>query len=629
MSDQTKQPKQPDDQIPIKDADEVVSPHGGAALPKHQQLTMTQHVFIWSLVLVVGVLFGMGSTVPWLEGGKQQVYGGDVSESDIMRRQNVAKKLQATLNPNGVYGGEQFDPGMDRSRRREPFEYWVSFIKRARHAATVKLLPSGTALDGIVKEFLNRPLPGSPNRRYAEALNETRDGDKAVTLEELRHFLAERRAVELLDAQHIVSPAVPQLFGDDMASLFPDYSKGYGNVTPADQVVVDQVILEPGKLLPTIADDDVELQATYDRLKPSKFTQPAAVEVSIAFADTKALAAKAEVSEAEIKEWYDGHLQDFIKPAAPTKPDEKKEGDPKPPEAIKAPETPKVEYKPLTEVSAGIKERLARDKAEKEAKRLVQAFDANAEELEQQKDPTAFMKAATKLGLVVREKVSIDQPGKERAGQLDIGDLGTLSENQLHLFNQDFGSITRPVLSDGANPTWVIVRVEGKRDGGFRELKDPAVMKEVKAIVAAKRGWAEFAKQAELARAAAEQLGPGGLKKWVESEAGKAWNTKVDSATLGALTELSTPPAEAGGIPGDKRPLVSLAMPARPVALTDSTGRGEDLPRFRLVQVTDYKPAAAPQGEARVQRAGQYREFLENYRSQIYYKDLSDRLGRN
>lgn len=633
MSDQTKQPKQPDDQIPIKDADEVVSPRGGAALPKHQQLTMSQHVFIWSLVLVVGVLFGMGSTVPWLEGGKQQVYGGDVSESDIMRRQNVAKKLQATLNPNGAYGGEQFDPGMDRNSQREPYRYWVSFIKRARHANTVKLLPSGTALDGIVKEFLNRPLPGSPNRRYAEALNETRDGDKAVTLEELRHFLAERRAVELLDAQHIVSPAVPQLFGDDMASLFPDYSKGYGNVTPADQVVVDQVILEPGKLLPTIADDDVELQATYDRLKPSKFTQPPAVEVSIAFADTKALAAKAEVSEAEIKEWYDGHLQDFVKPVeAPLTPktEEKKDGDaPKPPEAIKAPEAPKVEYKPLTEVRAGIKERLAKDKAEKEAKRLALAFDANAEELEQQKDPAAFMKAATKLGLAVREKVSIDQPGKERAGLLEIGDLGTLSENQLHLFNQDLGSITRPVLSDGANPTWVIVRVEGKRDGGFRELKDPAVAKEVKAIVAAKRGWAEFAKQAELARAAAEQLGPGGLRKWVESEAGKAWNTKADSATLGALTELGTPPAEAGGIPGDKRPLVSLAMPARPVALTDSTGRGEDLPRFRLVQVTDYKPAAAPQGEARVQRASQYREFLENYRSQIYYKDLSDRLGRN
>ena len=634
MSDQPQQPKKPDDQIPVRDADEVVSPRG-AALPKHQQLTMSQHVFIWSLVLVVGVLFGMGSTVPWLEGGKQHMYAGDVSESDLLRRQNVARKLQATINPNGAYGGEQFDPMAGRNRG-EPKDYWVPFIKRARHANSVNLLPSGAALDGIVKEFLNRPLPSSPNRRYAEALNETREGDKALTLEELRHFLAERRAVELLDAQHVVAPAVPQLFGDDMASLFPDYRSG----SQSDQVVVDQVILEPGRLLPTIADDDVELMATYDKLKPTKFTQPAAVEVSIAYADTKALAAKAEVTDVEVQAWYDGHKQDYVKPAeavVPPKPDEKKDGEaplkpptpPTPPEAIKAPEVPKVEYKPLTEVAAVIKEKLAKDKAEAEAKRLVQAFDATAEELEQQKDPAAFKAAATKHGLVVREKVSLDQPGRERAGQLDAGDLGTLSENQLHLFNADLGAITRPVMSEGATPTWVIVRVEGKREGGFRELKDPAVAKEVKAIVAAKRGWAEFAKQAEVARAAAEQLGPGGLKKWVESEAGKVWNTKADSATLGALSELSAPPTEAGGIPGDKRPLVSLAMPTRPVALAEVTGKGGDLPQFRLVQVSDYKPAAAPQGEARVQRAGQYRECLENYRAQIFQKELQETFGRN
>ncbi len=630
MSDQPltpPKPKKPDDQIPVRDADEVVSPRGGAALPKHQQLTMSQHVFIWSLVLVVGVLFGMGSTVPWMSGGHQQVYGGDVSESDIMRRQNVAKKLQTTLSPNGM--GEQFDPSFDRYRRREPFEYWVSFIKRARHADSVKLMPGGSALDGIVKEFLNRPLPGSANRRYAEALNETREGDKALTLEELRHFLAERRAVELLDAQHVVAPAVPQLFADDMASLFPDYQSR----TQADQVVVDQVILEPGKLLPTIADDDVELVATYDKLKPTKFTQPAAVEVCIAYADAKALAAKAEVTEAEIKSWYDGHLQDYVKPAEAPKPEDKKDGEapkpPTPPEAIKAPEPPKVEYKPLTEVAAGIKEKLAKDKAAVEAKRLVMAFDANAEELEQQKDPAAFKTAAAKHGLAVREKVSLDQPGKDRAGQLDAGDFGTLSENQLHLFNQDLGAITRPVLSEGADPTWVIVRVESKRDGGFRELKDPAVAKEVKAVVAAKRGWAEFAKQAEAARGAAELLGPGGLKKWVESEAGKAWNTKADSATLGALTDLKAPPAESGGVPGDSRPLVSLAMPARPVALANATEKEGDMPRFRLVQVTDYKPAAAPQGEARVQRADQYRQCLESYRTQLFYRELNDRLGRN
>ena len=493
-------------------------------------------------------------------------------------------------------------------------------------------VPGGAALDGIVKEFLNRPLPGSPNRRYAEALNETRDGDKALTLEDLRRFLAERRAVELLDVQHITAPAVPQLFGDDMASLFPD--PDYRNGSQPDQVVVDQVILEPGKLLPTIADDDVELQATYDKLKPTKFTQPAAVEVSIAYADTKALAAKAEVTDAEVQAWYDGHKQDYLKPAeAPSvpKPDEKKADDatPKPPEAIKAPEAPKVEYKQLAEVAAGIKEQLAKDKAAKEAKRMVQAFDANAEELEQQKDPTAFKTAAAKHGLALREKISLDQPGRDRAGQLDAGDLGTLSETQLHLFNQDLGAITRPVLSDGANPTWVIVRVEGKREGGFRELKDPAVAKEVKAIVAAKRGWVEFVKQAEVARAAAELLGPGGLKKWVDSEAGKVWNTKADSATLGALTQLRAPPPESGGVPGDSRPLVSLAMPARPVVLAEAEGQAGELPRFRLVQVTDYKPAAAPQGEARVQRAGQYREFLEGYRSQLFYRELSDRLGRN
>lgn len=624
MSDQPQTPpSKPEDLIPVKDADEVVSPRG-AALPKNQQLSMSQHIFIWSLVLVVGVLFGMGSTVPWLEGGSQ-IMVGDISESEILRRQNVAKKLQATLNPNG-FGGEQFDPTM-RYGRSNSYEVWASLIKRARHAESIGLLPGGAALDGIVKEFLNRPLPGSPNRRYVDALNETRDGDKAVTLEELRHFLAERRAGELLDAQHVVAPAVPQVFGDDMASL-PMMYRSMG-----DQVVVDQVILEPGKLLPTIADDDVEVQATYDRLKPTRYTRPPAIEVSIAYADAKALAAKAEVSEAEIKAWYDGHLQDYVKPAEPPKAEEKKAGEPpkqpEAPEAIKAPEAPKVEYKPLAEVAAGIKEKLAADKAAVEAKRLVQAFDAGAEELEQQKDPAAFKAAATKLGLMVREKVAIDQPRKEHAGRLDIGDLGALSENQLHLFNADLGSITRPVLSEGPNPTWVVVRVEGKREGGFRDLKDPEVAKEVKAIVAGKRAWTEFVKQAEAARAAAEQLGPGGLRKWVESEAGKAWNTKVDSATLDSLAELRKPAAEAGGAPGDAQLLVSLALPNRPVALDDDAGPDGGMPRFRLVQVTDYKPAPAPQGEARAQRASQYRDLLESYRSNLFYRELSEKLGRN
>jgi hypothetical protein len=155
MSDKTNKPTDKDE----KKSDFVI--------PKSQQLSATQHVMIWSLVLVVGVLFGMGSTVPMLgETGSRDV--GSVSEVEILMRQHVARRLQDILNPTRDQRGEYFEP-MD-NRNQGLHQMWADRIKLARFAEKQGLMPSGAALDDIVKEFLNRPLLSNPQKHYVDAL---------------------------------------------------------------------------------------------------------------------------------------------------------------------------------------------------------------------------------------------------------------------------------------------------------------------------------------------------------------------------------------------------------------------------------------------------------------------------
>lgn len=643
MADQTNPPAKPD---PVeKKIDPKVGKGDdnkggdGFAIPKNQQLSTTQQVFIWALVLFVGVLFGAGPIADTLLGNTDRVgeHAG-VSENDIIGRQSVARRLQDLLNPENDRSGEFFDPaafGRDFDRN----SYWAYRVKMTRRADAMGLLPDGAALDALVKEFLNKPLPGNATKRYLDALQEVEGTDTGVTLKEVRRYVAEDRALRLVSAARIVAPAVPVASGDLVPPMNQmDYFRGLRG----DQVAIDEVVLSAAHLLPEVKDDDAEIQLVYERLKGTRFTSLTAVETTVAYVDVPALAAKTVVPDSNIEAYYNAHKEDFRKPVDPPKPDEKKPDAPvdgTTPAAVKVPEPPKIEYRPLSEVAGEIKTKLARELAELQAKELVHQFDDAAEALLSDKDNTRFKAKAAELGLQTREKVFIEEP--RAGGTLDAGEFGMLSEAQLHLFNQEHNSITSAVQSTGDKAAWLVLRIDGRREAGFRELSDPAVKAEVKAVLQGERAYKDLLTKAEEIRAEAERLGPGGLKKWAESDAAKPWAAKVTNKKeavfdispfeqrQGGLSEIQPPPAQPGDVQfAEGKPLAALAMPERPVVLGHHQAQG-DVPAVRLVQATDYLPAAPATGEARVERAGSYRDLLLRYRQQLIQSEMNAELQKN
>ena len=617
---------------PTPDADDQNETKGGFALPKSQQLSTTQHVFIWLLVIVVGVLFGMGSTVPMLgEGGARNV--GSVSENEILMRQNVARRLQEILNPQRMQGGEQFEPSSyDRNgRQQDVHQIWADRIKLARYAEKQGLMPGGKALDDIVKEFLNRPLPTNPQKRYVNALEEAKTSDKAVSLEELSRQLKEDRARELVSAANVVTPAVPAVMADAIAALPPLSQMDYYSGKRGDQVVVDEVIITAKHLLPDIKDDDVEIQAVYDRLKGTQFNRPTALQVTVAYVDVPALTLMTTVPDRDIEAYYNAHKDDYRKPVEAPKPEEAKPtadkaatDAAKTPETPKAPEPPKVEYKALAEVSAEIKTKLAKERAELKAKELVKAFDAAAETILEQKDNAGFKALATKMNLATRENIRIEEPAS--GGTLNAGEFGMLSETQLHLFTQELNAVTSAVQSTGENAKWLVLRLDARHEAGFKDLTDPTVKEQVIKTLKGERTYKDFITKAEAIRAEAEKMGPGGLKKWSEQEAAKIWEAKLTSNTISSLQQIAPPPAELKGLAaGDAKLLAAMAMPDRPVALGTSPAQS-DIPAVRLVQVTGYQAAPPSMGEQRIQHANTYRSMLEVYRYGIFNTNLTTEL---
>jgi hypothetical protein len=642
MSDLPKSPAKPENPDVKGDKDDA---KGGIALPKNQQLSTTQKVFIWSMVVFVGILFGAGPITDQLLGqGRQGAYVNNVSEIDIIARQGVARRLQDALNPRDrpyFRFGEMFEPAAyDRyGRPQNVQEIWAERIKLARYAESQGLLPDGAALDTLLKEFLNKPMPMNSGKRYADVLFELQGREKAVTVEQIRQYLAEARARELLEIAKVVTPAVPVATGDMINALDleaitrAEQQRG----KKGDQVVVDEVILSAKSLLAPVKDDDAEIQQEFDKLKDSRFTRALALETTVAYADLKDLAAKALVADSDIEAYYNAHKENYRKPVVPPKVEEPKPevkaadaatpAQPKPEE--KKPEVPVVEYQALAEVSAEIKVILAKERAVVAGKDLVNKFAAMTEPLLNLTNNTEFKAAAAKAGLVTAEKFFIEAP--KNGGLLDAGMFGNLNETQLHLFNQEKGSITLAIQStgEGDKATWLVLRIDGRREAGFRDLSDPKVKEEVKSVLAGKRAYKELLTKAEEIRAAAEKLGAGGLKKWVESEEAKKWDAKLTTNTRSALTQIDPPPVELGArtlVEG--KLLAAMAMPERAVALSDSPSQA-DVPAVRLVQATDYQPAPKTTGQARIDHANLYREILENYRYGMFQRELTAEMQKN
>jgi hypothetical protein len=600
-----------------------------APLPKHQTLTLSQHFFIWSLVIVVGVLFGMGSTFNQFGRGERKIQG--VSETEVMIRQNTARKLQEIIDPLRRNREESFAfydvPGMGA------YDQYAQRILLARFAEREGLLPAGKALDAIVSDFLNQGLPDTPGRRYYQALVEHQEGEKAVTEAELRRFLAERFAVKLLFARHIATPAVPLGMADDVVGVLPQswYDSMAG--LKGDQVEVDEVILDASHLLSAIAADDAEIQPTYEKLRPTRFAKPAACTLSVAYADTAALAASVNPADAEVEKYYQEHQDQYRLPPPPIDP---KNPDAKPPE-------PGV--KPLAEVADGIREILRKRQAEVIAKGLIEGFDQGAIDLEGQKDNASFKAAAAKQGLLVKESLLVEQPlaakpadaedqeGKAKDNNLDLGELGKLDEAQVRLFDQEPGFVSSVIQSTGDHANWLVVRLEGKREAGFKDLQDAEVRKAVCTVLAGQRAYKDFLAKADEFRAAAEKLGLGGLKRYLGNEDAMPWKTAGKTVTLRALAELR-PPAPDPGVAStaERRLVASLAMPDRPVVMAEIEERDPktdpDLPRVRLIQAIAYQPAAPPTAETRTRFAAYYRQWLTQYRQRLFQVELNNLIGR-
>jgi hypothetical protein len=573
MSDQPQQPE----------VTNAADPH----LPKHQKMTVGQHLFVWTMVVVVGVLFGMGSNVNMLGHSSATISG--IDQNEIFARQRIARKLQDALNPNQMpayYGGEMFV--------QQHQEGYAENILLARQAEAEGLKPAGATLDGIVSDFLAKKLG---ERTYGDALADL-GGDRKVTEVELRRFLAEREAVDLLRATHVITPAVPLATVDAIAAL-------------RDQVEIDEVVIDAKPVLPEIKPDDTEVQSTYDRLRGERFRRPAARIVTIATTDLAKLSDAVTITDADLASYYDAHKDEFAKPV-------EKDKDGK--------ELPKT-FKALTEVAGDIRTRLRRERAEAKSKELVEGFDKSlADQGVETLELAAFKAAAQKAGLTVNDNVTIDEP--EKGADLAVTGVGQLDENQLHLFAQDVNFVSTAVQAkDGG--AWAVIHLDAKRDAGYRELSDPAVSREVIAVVAGKRAYAGFIKAMETLRADAEKLGPGGLRKAVAAEAALKWDvaTKVTTVTKPVLDELRAPAADFGGIPGEARVLASLLVAARPVAL-DAEEAVAGVPRVRLVQAVKLKAGEAVPEANRARMAEGYRKGLERYRETLYQADLANRISR-
>jgi len=648
MADQTNPPAKPD---PAEKPAEKMGDQkdkDSFALPKSQQLSTTQQIFIWALVLFVGVLFGAGPIADTLLGNSDRVeMHAGVSENDILGRQSVARRLQDLLNPEKNPAGEYFDPAA-YDRNFDMKSYWAYRVKMTRRADALGLLPDGASLEALVKEFLNKTLPDNAAKRFVDALQEVEGTDTGVTLQELRRHVAEDRALRLVSAARIVAPAVPIASGDLVPPMNQmDYFRGLRG----DEVAIDEVVLNATHLLSVVQDDDAEIQLVFERLKGSRFTSLTAVEATVAYVDVPALAAKTAVADSDIEANYNAHKDDLYRKAPPA-PEEKKPEEKKPeektgdapaedtkPAEVKAPEPPKIEYQPLAEVAAEIKTKLARERAELQAKELVMQFNTAADALLSDTDNVRFKAKAAELGLQAREKVFIEEP--RAGGTLDAGEFGMLSEAQLHLFNQEHGTITSAVQSTGDKAAWLVLRIDGRREAGFRELSDPAVKAEVKAVLAGERAYKDLLTKAEEIRAAAEKLGPGGLKKWAESDAAKPWAAKVTNKKeaifdispfeqrQGGLSEISPPPAQPGDVQfAEGKLLAAMVMPERPVVIGQHQAQG-DVPAVRLVQATDYFPAAPATGQARVERASSYRDLLLRYRQRLLQSEMNAELQKN
>jgi len=404
---------------------------------------------------------------------------------------------------------------------------------------------------------------------------------------------------------------------------------------------VQSAVLDASNLLQPVKPDDPEIQTTYETLRnQGKFTQQPTETVTVAYGDMPTLiaAAKAAITPAQIQAYYDAHKAEprFAQPAvapAPTKAPAK----PGTPPAATAAAAPVP--KPLTQVRPEILQTLAEEQAVSQAKAATKALDADAEDLEGQKDNASFIDEAKKLGLAIKTGLVIEQPTRDPMmqryaqymGSMPLmielgGGLGQLRDES-GLFNADKepGFISRPLVANqGPLDVPLMLRLETRTEAGFKPLT--AVKNEVIRHLQGNRAYAPFMAAVEKVRDAAQKLGPNGLATYLNSPAGRVWHAHVSSETLPASQMLTPPPASLGLTPPDGHVAASLALADHPILVVadDEEDADQDIPQVKLLQSSGYVPApATAELEKRVKLAKDYREALKNFSYTLFQPEIT------
>lgn len=578
MSDTTKPPAQP----PIKDA---VPDGKGDAPPVAKPLTFSQQLFIWTMVAIVGVIFGVGASFSLVFAPTQRIAG--IAEGEVLQRMQVAERMERVLNPNAHPYMRKWTPP---PWQENPLESYATDLRLARIGEARGLMPKGQALERIEQEFLATPMEGGSGRTYLDALREHTGGVDEIRRDDLRRMLGELAARRSLFARSAIAPAVSRAIAADVAAL------------RSDRAELAEVVLSGARFVPEVKLDDPEIPAAYEKLRGSRFTRPGGVAVAVAWADRDELGKALEITDTDAEAWYGTHKDQF-----PGEPDAK---DP----------SKKPEAKPFAAVKDQVIAKLRAERGSSAAQKALELLNQNADVLETEKDPTRFRTAVTEAKLKLAEVSAEDRT----PGTVDLGALGTIKD-VMRLFGREHevGFLSEPQITSAGH--WVMIRLEKRTDPGFQELD--AVRAEVARHLAGRRAWKPLLEAASKLRDELAGKGPGALAAWAASEEAKPWNVNLVNKPQPLTAQLAVPPAEADGAPGEPQLLASLAMAARPLVLVSAEPAWEgEVPRIRLVQVGELK-ASPRDGLAETQFAAQYRSALARYSQTLFGRELQAQLG--
>jgi len=648
----------------IKDAVPDGKAAPGGLLPS-KEMTFSQRLFIWTMVILVGVVFGgVGSTFGSMSLTGRTIDGVDALE--IERVERLAARLQEAINPAQQRGSESFVLQAYEGQRKSPYVAW---LRQAHLAFSEGYKPTAPVTEQLVKDFLARTVVASEQdadqgkRTYFDVLVERRAKDR-VSPDDLGWYLAMRHAIRAMHTRRLAVPVVPTAVADDVRGLGDVTYMRFGNYQfpremPGDQVQLDQVTLSAQVVAADGVLDEAELQAAYDRLRTKeRFLESKRAVVAVAYLDIKAALDKAKPTAEQVQKHYEANKKDYKKPAAP-KPDDKKPDAAKP-EDKKTETKPDDDYTPLAEVRGEIEKTLAaKTKVELIAtarKNVAQFAQRLSDDGFDEKDQAAFVAAAERDGLSIKENVVVVVPG---ADGIELPGMGKIEggDGRARLFASESkpGFITAALRTQGDDGTALVMRLAEVRPAQVRALSDPAVRKEVSTYLAGRKAWDKLLVEAKTLRDEAAKLGAGGLRKRFEDAAlRKRWtiaevkdaaapvtdpppakdkkdakdekDTLVTETTVAALTEFAAPP-ESLDQPavGDRQTVAALAVPTWPVLLVEGDSTG-DVPTVRLVQATRYVVPGAAAADRRDDLAQRYRTYWFNYQARLLGREIDDRL---